>query len=646
MRHWFTASVIVFAVVGPAVGGPGFSPATPASAQSAAAGEAVYKQRCAQCHDAPDVARAPSRQSLNARSEQAIIAALSPGGVMATEGEQMSGAEKQAVARFLAATPSPTPSPSPSPSPAAPPATVPSFGGTATKPPVYPDVGRCATPAPAFTVTQQTTWNGWGNDTSNGRFQPADRAGLNAQNAPKLALKWAYGFVGATTATSQPAVIAGRVYVGSDPGGLHALDLKTGCWYWRYNSESGVRSAPVVARISDKPERWAVMFGDLKAFVYALDAQTGEQIWKVQLDTHPSARITGAPSVHGNRLFVPVSSFEEGPAARPNYPCCTFRGSVAALDTATGKTLWQTYTIAEKPQIVGKNSAGTPLWKPAGVGVWSTPTIDPERNLVYIGTGNSYTQPAAPMSDSIVALAMDTGEIRWFNQITANDAFVVGCRAGNQNCPENVGPDHDFGSSPILRTVGGRRLLLAGQKSGVMFALDPDARGKIVWQQRVGKGSELGGIEWGPAADLSTVYIAISDVIAQGLGVSEQAGGLHALRIADGQRVWYTAAPPLPPNCKGAGCSSAQSAAISVIPGVVFSGSVDGHLRGYSTTDGKIIWDFDTMRDFETTNGVKAAGGSIDAGGPVIVNGMVLTNSGYGRWRGKPGNVLLAFGIQ
>lgn len=621
--------------------GVGLSLASSAHAQSAAAGEAVYKQRCAQCHDAPDVARAPSRESLSARNEQTIIASLSPGGVMAPQGEQLSGAEKQAVARYLAAAPSATP-------PAGAAAAAPSltFGTPSPNlPPPDPAAGQCTSPAPAFTPTPATTWNGWGNDTSNGRFQPAERAGLNTQTVPKLTLKWAYGFHGATTATSQPAVIAGRVYVGSDPGGLHALDLKTGCWYWKYSAESGVRSAPVVARISDKPERWAVMFGDLKAFVYALDAQTGEQIWKVQVDTHPSARVTGAPSVHGNRLFVPVSSFEEGPAARPNYPCCTFRGSVLALDTASGKTLWQTYMITEKPQMVGKNATGTPLWKPAGVGVWSTPTIDPDRNLLYVGTGNSYTQPAAPMSDSIVALAMDSGEIRWFNQITANDAFVVGCRAGNQNCPETVGPDHDFGSSPILRSVGGRRLLLAGQKSGVMFALDPDAKGKVVWQQRVGKGSELGGIEWGPAADLSTVYIAISDVIAQGLGASEQAGGLHALRIADGQRAWYTAAPAL--TCKGGpGCSSAQSAAISVIPGVVFSGSVDGHLRAYSTTDGKIIWDFDTMRDFETTNGVKGAGGSIDAGGPVIVNGMVLTNSGYGRWRGKPGNVLLAFGIQ
>jgi polyvinyl alcohol dehydrogenase (cytochrome) len=264
--------------------------------------------------------------------------------------------------------------------------------------------------------------------------------------------------------------------------------------------------------------------------------------------------------------------------------------------------------------------------------------------MVYVGTGNAYTQPAAPMSDSIVALDMNTGAIRWFNQITPNDAYLVGCKAGNENCPEDMGPDHDFGSSPILRTVGGRRVLLLGQKSGVMFGLDPDNGGKVLWQQRVGKGSELGGIEWGPGADNANVYVAISDVIAQGTGPSEQPGGLHALRIADGQRLWHTPAPPL--TCKGGpACSGAQSAAVSVIPGVVFSGSVDGHIRAYGANDGKIIWEFNTIRDYETVNGVKGSGGSLDGPGPVIVNGMLLTNSGYGRWRGKPGNVLLAFGL-
>jgi polyvinyl alcohol dehydrogenase (cytochrome) len=301
--------------------------------------------------------------------------------------------------------------------------------------------------------------------------------------------------------------------------------------------------------------------------------------------------------------------------------------------------------IAEEPKVYGKNSSGTPLSKPAGVAIWSAPTIDVAKNLVYVGTGNAYTEPAAPMSDSLVALDLTTGAIRWYNQITPNDAFLVGCKAGNENCPESMGPDHDFGSSPILRTVNGRRVLLLGQKSGVIYALDPDNTGKLLWQQRVGKGSELGGIEWGPAADQANVYVAVSDVIAQGTGPSEMPGGLHALRIIDGQRLWHTPAPPL--TCKGGpACSGAQSAAVSVIPGVVFSGSVDGHLRAFGASDGKIIWEFNTIRDYDTANGVKGSGGSLDGPGPVIVNGMVLTNSGYGRWRGKPGNVLLAFGLE
>jgi polyvinyl alcohol dehydrogenase (cytochrome) len=607
--------------------------ASTAVAGQAPSGAAIYEERCATCHEATDATtRAPSRDSLRARSVEAILASLEPAGVMAPQGLQLSAAEKQAVATFLAA---PTPAPAPVAASAA-------AGGATGAAAADPGPGQCANPAPAFGNSLAPMWNGWGNGPANGRFQDSAAAGLTAQSVPQLTLKWAFAFPGATSASGQPTVAGGRVFVGSEAGGVWSLDLATGCTYWKFATEGGVRTAPTVERIGD---RHAVFFGDLRAWVYAVDARSGELIWKYRADEHAFARITGAPTLANNRLFVSVSSFEEGPAARPNYPCCTFRGSVVAIDAASGKKVWQTFMIAEEPKIYGKNAAGTPLWKPAGVAVWSAPTVDLAKNMVYVGTGNSYTAPAAPMSDSIVALDINTGSVRWFNQITPNDSFVVGCKAGNENCPDDVGPDHDFGSSPILRTVGGRRLLLLGQKSGVIFGLDPDNGGKVLWQQRVGKGSELGGIEWGPAADEANVYVAVSDVIAQGTGPSEQPGGLHALRIADGQRLWHTPAPPL--DCKGGqGCSGAQSAAISVIPGVVFSGSVDGHLRAYSAADGKIIWAFNTMREFETVNGVKGAGGSIDAAGPVIANGMVLTNSGYGRWRGKPGNVLLAFGVK
>jgi polyvinyl alcohol dehydrogenase (cytochrome) len=337
-----------------------------------------------------------------------------------------------------------------------------------------------------------------------------------------------------------------------------------------------------------------------------------------------------------------VSSIEEVAGARPNYPCCTFRGSVLALDAATGKQFWKSYMIPEAPKPVGKNSQGTEQWRSAGVAVWTSPTIDVAKNMIYVATGNAYTSPAAPTSDAVVALSMTDGAIQWSQQVTPGDVYVIGCKPGVENCPDEVGPDFDFGNSPILRTLpGGRRIITLGQKSGVVYGMDPDNKGKLVWQVRVGKGGELGGIEWGSAADEQNIYVPVSDVLRP----PAEAGGLHAVRLATGEIAWSAPAPPL--TCKGGpGCTGAQSAPVSVIPGVVFSGSVDGHIRGYSTADGKIIWDFDTMREFQTVNGVKAQGGSLDAAGPVIAGGLLLTNSGYGQWRGKPGNVLLAFTVE
>ena len=459
------------------------APAALARAQSpATAGAAVYAERCATCHEATDATRAPSLVSLRARSTPAILAALSPTGVMAPQGAQLTAAEMQAVAAFLAQPDAASSTSAASPAPV----TAPAASPAATE---DPTVGRCAT-TPPLPESLAPMWNGWGNDPSNGRFQPAAAAGMTPSAVPSLTLKWAFAFPGATTSTSQPAVAGGRVFVGSEAGDVWSLDLASGCTHWKFDTEAGVRTAITVERISQSPSRYAVFFGDLKAWVYAVDAQTGALLWKARADEHAFARITGAPSLSGNRLFVAVSSIEEAPAARPNYPCCTFRGSVLAFDSATGKKLWQTYMIAEEAKPVGKNATGTPLWKPAGVAIWSSPTIDAAKNTLYVGTGNAYTEPAAPMSDAIVALDMTTGAIRWFNQITPNDSFVVGCKPGNANCPAEVGPDHDFGSSPILRTVAGRRILLLGQKSGVIFGLDADNGGKVLWQQRVGKGSE------------------------------------------------------------------------------------------------------------------------------------------------------------
>jgi polyvinyl alcohol dehydrogenase (cytochrome) len=483
-------------------------------------------------------------------------------------------------------------------------------------------------------------WNGWGRDLENSRYQP--EPGLTASDVPHLKVKWAFGYR-TSYIYGQPTIVGGRVYVTSSAGRVYSLDAKSGCTHWTFDAADGVRTAVSVVKIG---ERLATVFGDDTAVVYALDADSGRLLWKRKLDQHPDARITGAPVFHEQRLYVPVSSLEELSAPAQGYECCKFRGSVAALDARDGTVLWQTYTIDRKPAPYRKTANGTQLYGPAGGSVWSAPTLDPKRNQLYVGTGNSYTDVPTAHTDSVMALDLHTGAIRWANQLRANDNYIVGCetpdRAGQGDCPQTQGPDADFGTSPILRTLpDGHQILLTGEKSGRVYGLDPSS-GKQLWAAQVGVGSSLGGIVWGAAADGAQMYTAVSDAAA----VNTKPGGLIALRISDGKQIWR-ADPPGPVCSWGTrNCLSAQSQAVSVIPGVVFSGSQDGHLRAYASADGRVIWDFDTAaQPFQGVNGIAAAGGSLDHGGATVADGMVYVNSGYGRITGQPGNLLLAFGV-
>ncbi len=478
-------------------------------------------------------------------------------------------------------------------------------------------------------------------DLANSRFQSAKAAGLDREKVARLKLKWAFGFAGQSVAPAQPVVAGGRLFLGSGDGTVYSLDARTGCQYWTYKAPAMARTAVSVEPIGQG--RYAVYFGDVKANVYALDAQTGALLWQMQADPHPFARITGAPALSGGRLFVPVSSVEEVPAQNVKYACCTFRGSVLALDAKTGKQIWKSYTIPDPPKATRVNSAGAQLTGPAGAAIWSAPTLDLKRKAVYVATGNSYTDPADRHTDAILAFDMETGSMLWSQQMTPGDGWNFSCMSPNKaSCPESQGEDLDFGSSPILKTVGGKDLLIVGQKSGVVHALDPGQLGKVVWQTRIGHGGALGGIEWGSAADDENFYVALSDFNGR---KPETGGGMFALRLASGEKIWNTPAPK--PPCLGRpGCSAAQMAAVTLIPGVAFSGSMDGHLRAYETGGGAIIWDYDTLRDFETTNGVKARGGSLNAGGAAVVGGMLYVNSGYGALGGMPGNVLLAFAAE
>jgi polyvinyl alcohol dehydrogenase (cytochrome) len=435
--------------------------------------------------------------------------------------------------------------------------------------------------------------------------------------------------------------VGGRVFVGSAGGKVFSLDASTGCTYWSFKADGAVRTAITLAR-SKTAGRYIAYFGDLRGNAYALDASSGALIWKVSVDNHPYARVTGSPIFYEGRLLVPMASFEEASGIAPAYECCTFRGSLASLDAETGRQIWKSYTVLDPPKAFKKNKNGGQMYGPAGAGVWSAPTIDAKRKLVYVATGDSYTDVELNTSDAILAFRIDNGSLVWVSQVTAHDNFIVACPDRSPNCPVVLGPDYDFGTSPILRTIaGGKQIIVAAQKSGVVWGLDPDQQGKVLWNTKIGAGSVQGGVEWGHSADGENTYAAVSDVSA---GADAQPG-ISALKLATGEKVWSTPAPKV--TCATpAPCSPSQSAAVSVIPGAVFSGALNGHFRAYSTRTGEIIWDFDTVRPFDTVNKVPGKGGSINGAGPVIANGMVFTNSGYGSGRQLEGNVLLAFSVE
>jgi polyvinyl alcohol dehydrogenase (cytochrome) len=388
-----------------------------------------------------------------------------------------------------------------------------------------------------------------------------------------------------------------------------------------------------------------------------MNADTGEQIWKVKAAEHFAALPTAAPQYYKGVVYQPYSSFEEALGPDPNFQCCTFRGSVVALDAATGKILWKTFTIADPPKPIRKNAAGKQVFGPSGAGVWSTPTIDEQRGVLYVATGDNYSDPTTDTSDAILAMDLKTGELLWSKQMTQGDAYNNGCGVpGKTNCPESKGPDFDFGQPPILVQLGGgKRALVIAQKSGMVHALDPDQKGNVLWQTRVGQGGPLGGSQWGSAADSKNVYVAVSDLgiggapdpkspVGYRLTVDpKKGGGLYALDLKTGKVQW--SAKPIPCAAGRTDCSPAQSAAVTAIPGVVFSGAVDGHLRAYSASTGEILWDTDTAHEFSTVNGKPAHGGAIDVAGPAVVNGTVFANSGYGQWGGIAGNVFLAFTV-
>jgi polyvinyl alcohol dehydrogenase (cytochrome) len=407
--------------------------------------------------------------------------------------------------------------------------------------------------------------------------------------------------------------------------------------WWTYDAESEVRVAPTLG------EDGQLYFGDFNANIYALDAKSGKPVWKASVKDHPAGTITGSPTLHAGRLYVPMSSTEVVSAMKPEYECCNFRGGVTAVDAKTGAKLWRMHTV-EPAKQAGVDTKGQPAFGPSGAPVWSSPTIDVKRGLLYFGTGENYSSPASDKSDAIVAVELATGKVRWWQQTIANDAWNASCLGDKANCPREDGPDLDFGAPPILTTLAdGRDVILAGQKSGMVFALDPDDGGKIIWKQRAGQGGFNGGIHWGMTADASSLYFGIADTPGNKGAVGPRRPGVHAFDIASGKPLWSKIEPFTCAERKFE-CETAFSAALTATDGIIFGGAHNGLLRAYATKDGALLWSFDTRRDFKTVNGVKGFGGSIDGGGPVLAGGLLIVNSGYDKFGEIPGNVLLVFG--
>jgi polyvinyl alcohol dehydrogenase (cytochrome) len=582
-------------------------------------GARTFAARCAACHVAGADPHAPHRDMLQLMTGHSILWALTEG-PMRQQGASLGDDERRQVAEYLAGRPLGTEAVDPSPP-------------------------RCTGKASEFDFNEPPPWSGWGIDQANTHFVPEKVAGIGRGNIGQLRLKWAFALPDANRVRSQVMPAGGALYVGSQNGSVFALDRASGCVRWMFRAASEVRTGIVVGgwRAGDTAAHPLAYFGDLLGNVYAIDARVGRLIWRVRPDSNPGATITATPALLGKNLFVSLSSLEGVSAADPNYACCRFRGSVRSLDAVTGKQTWVTYTILTEPKVVGKNSAGTDILAPAGAPVWNTPAIDEKRGLLFFGDGDNLTSPSTATSDAVFAVSLKTGEIKWVYQGLAGDAFNGSCFVVDRiNCPSENGPDLDFGAAVIyLADAAPGGLVLAGQKSGLVHAIDPDT-GKLVWKTRVARGGVVGGILFGMATSRGRIYVPITDTPDGKAYPDKPRPGLYALNVRDGQPLW---AAPANDRCEGrAMCYPGLSQAITASGDFVFAGSIDGWIRAHDALDGRTLWEADTNQPVKTVSGVVAHGGSMGGGAaPIPYRGMLFVSSGYAFAGLSAGNVILAY---
>ncbi len=612
-----TSLMIAAAVLMPLANAAPSSTVEPSEGANAGSvdGMALYQAHCAACHDG-QVPRAPHMITFSTIGAATILNAMN-NGVMRAQAAALSASEREVLAGFLA--------------------------GEAMAPPK--PILACSDPMSELASVDAAAMQGWGGNAENHRH--SDGAGLDRNNVDQLALKWVFAYPGALRARSQPLVHDGVIFVGSQSGDIYALDLESGCAHWTYSAGAEVRSSLSLGQLPGRDDPVLYM-GDFSATVHAIDAIDGSLIWRSSVGDHPDATITGSPKLHEGSLYVPISSSEWATAADPGYACCTFRGGVVSVDATSGELNWRAHVIDQPAAETGEtNPFGAVRKGPAGAPVWNSPTIDAKRGVLYVGTGEAYTSPAADTSDAVLAFSLATGERQWAKQLLGGDAWNMACFIGEAaNCPEEDGPDLDIGASTVLWSGGERDYLLVGQKSGDVYALDPDKGGAVVWHNKVGRGGFLGGVHWGMSVNEDSLFVPIADTTITGRFTGPVSPGIHALDPTSGEVRWYT---PSAPDCEGKSpipvCDQGMSAAITSTDQLIFAGSLDGNLNVYDSLSGEVLWSFDTFGDFESVSGDTALGGSIESDGPVLYKGHVLINSGYQFGARMPGNALMVFSL-
>ena len=605
----------------------------PVAATPVHPGEAVYKQNCAACHDNPAGTRAPTKETLKEMSLQFLNFALTEG-KMKAQGASLSAEQRGQVINYLIGAKVTTDS--------------------------WTTAMMCDAARLPVDLTGGATITNFGFDQYNTRALTAAQAGLTKAQLSKMELAWSVGFPDATGMRAQGAVVGKNIFVPvADVGAMYAFDISQPdkpCLQWVYNTPGGapLRTSPAFGVVDGVP---LLVFAGQDTTVHAVDARTGKAVWTKHVGSYSYSTTTGTPTVLKDRVIVPVAQFEIVFGGQNKVVCCNNHGYVLSLDPKTGEQQWRYDTMPEATKQRDRGD-GQELLGPSGAPIWNSPVVDEKRNLVYFATGESNSPPAHKNTDAVIAIDLKTGKEKWSYHATKSDIYNIGCDVHSKpellNCtsaPETVFRDVDFGASVILGTQSnGKQLVYAGQKSGSVWAFDPDT-GKVVWRKSLGTGGALGGVHWGIAFHNNTVFAPISTV---GVPIKGEwdgdptiKPGLYALDAKTGKIKWQynpelpAGTPASPPGFPQH--PVAMSTAPMVIDGVVIAATLDGTIHAVDEATGKLIWKQATAKDYATLNGVPGKGGAIDAASLYAANGLLITNSGYGSFGQKPGNVILAF---